>query len=193
MPLPHEQAIKAPISATPPEKDEASKGSSVPAFPPAAAPPSERAKSVGHWIHTHKNLPQSGWAGFTAYQVVRSAIASVPYGISMALTLAGLVKAEQFGKTMAEDKSAGAFKKSFGTRLNQFATSPAVKVSALVATSFTLYRGTSKVVKWVTEYLFNPKDSEETTIAKVQDLPHETWRKIKEVAPAEVSSTPVPG
>lgn len=153
--------------------------------------PSKNDEAIGKWIHRHKDLPQKSFLGFTAYQYIRSALASIPYGISMATTLAAFTKLDLIGKSMQADTAASGFKKSFGARLSQFSTFNAFRVSALVATSFTLYRGTSKLVKWLTEYLFNPKDSEQRTIEKVHDLPSETIRKVKEIAPAEVSSTPV--
>lgn len=154
-------------------------------------PPGATAQKVGHWIHQHKELPQKNLLGFTGYQFIRSAIAAVPYGASMALTLLGFTKAEMVGNKMASEAVEGTLKHSAGKRMAQFASTPAIKTAGLVATSFTLYRGTSKLVKWITEYLFNPKDSEEKTVAKVRDLPHETWRKVKEIAPAEASSTPI--
>jgi len=149
------------------------------------------AQSVGGWVHRHKNLPQGSVLGFGAYQYVRSAIASIPYGVSMALTLLGLTKMGMVGDAMAAKPSAGTVTKTVGQRMSQLANFTPIRTAAMVATSFTLYRGTSKLVKWLTEYLFNPKDSEARTIEKVRDLPHETVRKIKEIAPAEVSSTPV--
>lgn len=154
-------------------------------------PPSETARSIGHWIHTHKDIPHKGGAGFLGYQVVRSAIASIPYGISMASTLAVFTGMERAGARMVESAAKRGETSASGAALHRFATFGPVKLSALVATSFTLYRGTSKTVKWLTEYLFNPRDSEEKTVAKVRDLPNETWRKIKEIGPAEASSTPI--
>ncbi|MFZ4541342.1 MAG: hypothetical protein ACOYNL_05970, partial [Rickettsiales bacterium] len=84
-----------------------------------------------------------------------------------------------------------AFSKGFGRNMATFAKFQPAKMSALIGASFTFYRGTSKLGKWLTEYLFNPKDTEQRTAEKVDDLPQEIVRKVKEIAPAEVSSTPI--
>lgn len=165
--------------------------SPIPSLRTHDTPPGATAQKVGRWIHEHKNLPQQSFWGFTGYQYIRSVLASIPYGMSMALTLFGLSKTEQFGRNIASKAAEGSLKSNIGKGVAWTVSAPALKTSALVATSFTLYRGTSKLAKWLTEYLFNPKDSEEKTIAKVRDLPSESWRKVKEIAPAEVSSTPV--
>lgn len=164
----------------------------VPAYETKADPndpPGPIAKSVAHWIHQHPQAHKHG-AGFVAYQFIRSAIASVPYGLSMAATLAGFTLMERKGGALAKDATS-AFGKSFGRNMEAFAKFGPAKWSALIGTSFTFYRGTSKLGKWMTEYLFNPKDSEQRTAEKVDDLFPEAVRKIKEIAPAEVSSTPV--
>jgi hypothetical protein len=153
-------------------------------------PPGEMAKSVARWVHKHPEAHKHG-AGNLVYQYVRSFAASVPYGIQMALTLAAFTKMERVGQSIAENQSHGAGLQRFGRGLNAFAKFPAAKTAALVGTAFTLYRGTSKLMKWMTEYVFNPKDSEQRTAEKLHDLPEEAWRKIKEIAPAEAASTPV--
>lgn len=145
---------------------------------------------ISHWIHQHRDAPKHG-AGLWVYQIVRSAFACIPYGLSMASVLAGFAAMERKGGKMAAEAVEGTFKHGFGSRLAQFAKTPAAKMSALIGASFTFYRGSSKLAKWMTEYLFNPNDSEQRTNEKVRDLPHEMGRKIKEIAPAEVSSTPI--
>lgn len=145
------------------------------------------AMRVGHWVHEHKHTPESA-LGFTGYHFLRSAAASVPYGLSMAATWWGLEKATAASKTLAESAS---WAKNIGSGMQWFFSSTPIRLSAIIGTSFTLYRGTSKLGKWTREYLFNPADSEQTTIQKVQDYPSELWGKMKEIAPAEAASTPV--
>lgn len=148
------------------------------------------AKSVAHWVHQHPQAHKHG-AGVFIYQFLRSAVAAIPYGFSMAGILAGFTGMERLGARLANKQAASTLTKGFGRNLHGFASFGPAKWAALIGTSFTFYRGTSKLGKWMTEYLFNPKDSEARTAEKVHDLPQEAWRKIKEIAPAEVSSTPV--
>lgn len=164
--------------------------SGTPAGEGTAQPVSGFAKSAGHWIHQHRDLPRRG-VGFLGYQYIRSAIASIPYGLSMAGTLALFTKMERVGEAMAKKPEASSVAQRFGRGLNGFAKFPGARWAALIGTSFTFYRGTSKLGKWMTEYLFNPKDSEERTAQKVDDLFPEAIRKIKEIAPAESNSTPI--
>lgn len=152
--------------------------------------PGRFAKSVAHWIHKHPEAHKHG-AGNVVYQYLRSFAAAVPYGLSMAGVLAGLTGMQRFGTKLAEKEGASALTKGIGRNLNGFASFQPARMSLLIGASFTLYRGTSKLGKWMTEYLFNPRDSERRTAEKVDDLPQEAWRKIKEIAPAESSSTPV--
>lgn len=154
-----------------------------------ANPPGRIAKSIAHWIHQHPEAHKHG-AGSLVYQYTRSLVASIPYGISMALVLAGFTGMARKGDHLAEHAASG-FGKSFGRNMSTFAKFGPARAAALIGTSFTFYRGTSKLGKWMTEYLFNPKDSEAYTAEKVDDLVPEAWRKIKEIAPAESSSTPI--
>lgn len=165
----------------------------APAPPAISHMPIDRSGFVGrvsHWIDTHRDAPKHG-AGHVVYQFLRSCFACIPYALSMAGVLAGFTAMETKGGKLAADATASAFTRGFGARLKQFASTPAAKMSALIGASFTFYRGSSKLAKWMTEYLFNPKDNEQRTQEKVRDLPQEAWRKIKEIAPAEVSSTPI--
>lgn len=142
----------------------------------ATSAPSSLALRLGHVVHEHKHLPE-GAAGWGAYQFVRSAAAAVPYGISMATTWWGMNRLEGAAKT--------------GSVLKEFAASPAVRASAMIATSFTFYRTTSKTGKWLREYLFDPKDSEAQTIEKMRTLPSAAASKWGELFGPEVVSVPV--
>lgn len=153
-------------------------------------PPGAFAKSMAHWVHAHPQAHKHG-VGNLVYQYVRSLAASVPYGVSMATVLGGLVGLERLGGHMAEKEGASAITKGIGRNLKGFATFGPARWSLLIGASFTLYRGTSKLGKWLTEYVFNPKDTEERTAQKIHDLPEEMGRKVKEIGPAEASSTPV--
>jgi len=150
-------------------------------------------RGVAHWIHEHPTFTNSNPIGYTGYQFVRSALASVPYGVSMAATWLGMKNLGELGESIAKagELSGSGWKRSFGTHMHGFATYKPAVASAMIGTSFTLYRGTSKIGKWANEHFFNKKDSEDQTIYKLQHFPEVLWGKIKEVAPAEVHSTPV--
>jgi hypothetical protein len=153
--------------------------------------PGGMAKSMAHWIHAHPEAHSRTLLGRLVYQFTRSFVASIPYGLSMAGVLAGLYGSQKMGEKMAGNTQATSLWRGIGRNIAGFASFGPAKSALLIGTSFTLYRGTSKLGKWMTEYLFNPKDTEARTAEKVQDLPQEAWRKIKEIAPAESSSTPI--
>lgn len=160
---------------------------------PQAAQASGLTRGVAHWIHQHPTITSDNLIGYTGYQFVRSAVASVPYGFSMAATWLGMKNLGELGKGMAEagEASGSLWKAAFGKNLHGLVTYKPVLMSAMIGTSFTLYRSTSKIGKWTNEYLFNNKDTEEQTVEKLQNLPGVVWGKIKEVAPGELHSTPV--
>lgn len=166
--------------------------------------PSNFALSLGHWIDQHRDITSKNPVGYTAYQIARSAIACVPYGFSMAGTWLGFQNLHEAGAKMAGvdvakivDKSAlitdakKGFKGKFGYRMAQFTGPNPVRVATMIATSFSLYRGTSKLGKWTNDYLFDKDDTEQQTVEKIKDYPSVLWGKIGEVAPAEFNSTPV--
>lgn len=194
-PVEREEALSFTNPAEAPAKVATAKAPPRPDDPNPAnndKPASALTKATAHWIHGHREAPKAFWG--VPYQYLRSLIAATPYGVSMATTLAAFVWAERKGADLAkgiEKASEGTLTQKFGLRLKQFSSAPAIRTAGLVATSFTLYRGTSKLVKWMTEYLFNPKDSEEQTVEKIKDLPYEAVRKVKEISPAEWNSTPI--
>jgi|GEM_PF-2407972 len=149
------------------------------------------ARSVGSWIYHHKSFTDTNPIGYTAYQFARSAAASTPYGVSMAVTWLGFDKAMQYGQALEKAATSGPAAKAFGQRLAQFTAPGPVRLSAMVATSFTLYRATSKLGKWVNETLTDPDNTEAQTINKLHEMPKALWSKIGEVWPAEVNSTPI--
>lgn len=194
-----------PATAVADQKDEqntAQPGVAVPTLPPhhpqathaeqldVNGPPGPIAKSVAHWIHQHPQAHNRTLFGRTVYQFLRSAAASTPYGLSMAGVLAGLTGMERYGNKLTQ-AGKSSLTQGIGRNLKGFAGFQPARLSLLIGASFTLYRGTSKLGKWLTEYLFNPKDSEARTAEKVDDLPQELIRKVKEIAPAEAASTPV--
>jgi hypothetical protein len=151
--------------------------------------PSDRARKIGQWVHEHKDITSNNLFGYTGYQYLRSAVAAVPYGFSMAGTwlafdkLAGVAgRAEEAAKAAGRAGTAAKYSK-------MYLTSPLMRTSAMIGTSFSLYRATSKIGKWVNEYLFDPKDSLETTIDKVEHLPEELKHKMSEVYLPEFHST----
>lgn len=147
--------------------------------------PSAAARSLAEWIHAHKGATSSHPVGYLGYQYVRSAVASVPYGFSMALTYLGFNHLSKKFKAMPSAKRLG----SPAYYASAFFSEPIMQTGAMIGTSFTLYRATSKIGKWVNEYLFNPEDSLETTIEKVQQLPAMLKEKAKEVYLPEAHST----
>ncbi len=157
-----------------------------------ARAPSQFSVSLGKWIHKHKDLPDS-FPGYTGYQYARSVAAGVPYGISMAATWLGMSKLAKAGEAIAKaGEAAGSpLKAGIGTHIHKFASFRPVVASAMIGTSFTLYRGTSKLGKWTKQHLFDKNDSEEQTIEKLQHYPTDLKNKFREVSPAEWSSTPV--
>lgn len=154
-------------------------------------PASGLSQALGSWIHEHKGITDSNPVGYTAYQFLRSAVAAAPYGVSMAATWLAFEKMGQYGAKLAETETKGSTSEIFGRRLAQFVRTPAVRSSAMIGTSFSLYRGTSKIGKWVNDSLFNEKDTEAQTVSKLEQLPSALWGKICEVMPAEIHSTPV--
>lgn len=141
-------------------------------------PQSDFAVRLGTWIHDHKHATSDNLFGYTTYQYLRSCVASVPYGLSMA------------GTWLAFDKTAKWSAGKPGLKyLNMYAASPLMRLSAMIGTSFSLYRATSKIGKWVNEHLFDPEDSLETTIDKVEHLPESLKRKVDEVYLPEFHST----
>lgn len=163
----------------------------LPKVEPQSAPAGALSQSLGSWIHEHKGITDSNPVGYTVYQFLRSAAAAAPYGVSMAATWLAFEKMGKYGGHLAETALKGSTSEIFGTRLKQFCTTPAVRSSAMIGTSFSLYRGTSKIGKWVNESLFNEHDTEAQTVQKLEQLPSALWGKICEVMPAEIHSTPV--
>ena len=113
--------------------------------------PGAFARNVGGWIDNHKKVTSNNPVGYTTYQYVRSAVASVPYGFSMAGTWLGFQKLHELGAGMAGvDKARIAsgealvtdavkgFKGTFGYRMSQFTAHPATRTAAMVGTSFSL-------------------------------------------------------
>lgn len=133
------------------------------------------AAATGRWIHTHKNDLDKP-AGFLGYQVIRSALASIPYGFATAAVWDGFEALSQKAKPRFSSAS-------------KLLNSP-MRDIAMIAVGFTFYRGSIKLIKSIKEQLFNPGNSEEDTIREVQNIGETTLNKIKEIAPAEVNSTP---
>lgn len=134
------------------------------------------AASVGRWIHRHKDSTDKP-VGFVTYQVIRNALAAIPYGIATVLVSDGFNK---MTSKAVENNS---------PNVARFLRSP-VKDVAMIAAGFTLYRGTLKLVRYVKESLFDPKDSEAQTIDEVRHIGSTIAEKVKEIAPAEINSTP---
>lgn len=140
--------------------------------------PTERQVAMGKWLHKHRNATE-GPVGYLGYQIVRNTLAAIPYGIATALTWVGFEKV-----------AAAASKSNPESMIAKAARSP-IRDVAMIATGFTFFRGTLKVVRFMKERLFDPKDSEAQSIKEVQDFGANLKDTLKEVSPAEVAATPV--
>ncbi|MCI5049672.1 MAG: hypothetical protein MRY32_05000 [Rickettsiales bacterium] len=159
-----------------------------------ASPPTHHsafATNVGTWIHNHKTITDKNPIGYLGYQYIRSCFAAAPYGVSMAGTWLGFQKLQEYGAKMDMNPKLSESQRAFGRRMAQVTAYKPIRAAAMIGTSFSLYRGTSKLGKWVNESLFNPNDDKEKTISEVEHLPENLWHKVKEVAPAEFNATPV--
>jgi len=141
-------------------------------------PATAREIAMGKWFHRHSHATD-GFAGYMGYQIFRNICAAIPYGAATAATWMGLEKVA----TMATAKNVN-------SNIAKLARSP-LRDIAMIAAGFTLFRGTLKVVRYTKERLFNPHHTEEQAIAEVQNIVPSLKETLKEVAPAEVASTPV--
>lgn len=159
---------------------------------PEKPQPGPWAVSIGGWVHRNKDLTDH-LGGYTLYQYLRSAAAGIPYGISMPTTWYGMHKLAQAGERMqkAGEAAGSAWKSAVGMNLHKFASAKPVVASAMIGTSFTFYRGTSKMGNWVRQHLFDPNDTQDQTIEKVQYFWTDLRSKFHEISPAEIHSTPV--
>ncbi|PZP84864.1 MAG: hypothetical protein DI582_07660 [Azospirillum brasilense] len=167
-----EQAVAAPAlnPATTPEP---------PAPTPPAAEPSAFDKKLGTFIYNHRDVTTRP-VGHVGYQMLRNLTAAVPYGLATAGVWHGFEKLTQ--------KTANATSE-FGKGVNGLARSP-VRDIAMIAAGFTFYRGTLRFVRYTKERLFNPENTLEQSISEVQNFGKNAADTIKEIAPAEVNSTP---
>ncbi len=164
----------------------------------SAKPATARQVAIGKWVHRHAHATD-GIGGFLGYQIIRNSLAAIPYGVATAATWMGLEKlaerssakfvATQAEKGVAAEAALAQLQKT-PTTMMRFARSP-IRDVAMIAAGFTLFRGTLKVVRYMKERLFNPNHTEEQTIQEVQNVGSNLKETLKEVAPAEVASTPV--
>lgn len=155
--------------------------------PDAPAAPTAKQVALGKWLHKHRGATE-GTGGFLGYQVIRNGLAAIPYGIATAAVWLGMERAAEYADTHANrDLAKGAAPKVSSTA--RLMRSPLRDV-AMIATGFTLFRGTLKVVRYMKERLFNPGHTEEQSINEVRNFKENLVDSLKEVAPAEVASTP---
>lgn len=146
----------------------------------ASKAPTPDQVALGKWIHKHRNATE-GLGGFLGYQIIRNSLAAIPYGIATAGVWLGMQK-------LAEHSEKG-LPKGQESFIGKTMRSPLRDV-AMIAAGFTLFRGTLKVVRYMKERLFDPQHTEEQTIQEVRDLKGNLIDTLKEVAPAELASTP---
>ena len=131
------------------------------------------AQSVGHFIHTHRNVTH-GPLTFIPYEFTRAAAASVPYGFGMAFWHHAFTATK--AATQGMEEVAG-LKGLLGRNTHRFASSPMSAVFQ-IATGFTMYRFTGGTVKAMRNKLFDqdPNKTEAQTVYDVQHL----WDHIKD-------------
>ncbi len=129
----------------------------------------------GKWVHKHKNATES-LGGFLGYQIIRNALAAIPYGVATAGVWLGMEKIAE--KTADKNPNIASAMRS------------PLRDVVMIAAGFTLFRGTLKVVRFMKERLFNPAHTEEQSIQEVQNFKENLKDTFREVAPAEVASTP---
>lgn len=155
--------------------------------------PTENEIALGKWVHKHRRATE-GVGGFLGYQIIRNALAAIPYGVATAavwltgekLAEKSLMKANP-GWNPADAKTKDLLKHTTNTAA--LVRSPLRDV-VMIATGFTLFRGTLKVVRYMKERLFDPNHTEEQSIREVQQFGEHLKDTLKEVTPAEVASTP---
>lgn len=153
---------------------------SIPTLAPREDPPGAIAQTLGGFIHRHRDATTRP-LGHMTYQIARNLAAAVPYGLATALTWTG------FEKLAA--RTAGAEAGTVRAGVNALARSP-VRDIAMIAAGFTLYRGTLRFVRYTKERLFNPDNSLEKSVDEIQHFGSHALDTIKEIAPAEINSTP---
>jgi hypothetical protein len=146
---------------------------------PAAQP---QLHGMAEWVHDNRDATKNP-VGHTIYQVIRNLCAAVPYGIATVGVWSGFERLEKYAVPRAATSS-------FFEGVRKFAKSPAKDI-AMIAAGFTLYRGTLKLVKFTKERLFNPENTEADTKREVEHFGDNLVKDFKEIAPAEVNSTPI--
>lgn len=142
--------------------------------------PAQPLTGMAKWVHEHRHATDKP-AGFIAYQVVRNMLAAIPYGFATIATWAGFEKIAKVTE--------GAEKGYFTSGAHKLAKSP-LRDIAMIAAGFTLYRGTLKWVRYTKERLFNADHTEEQTKQAVDNFASNLKADFKEIAPAEMNSTP---
>jgi hypothetical protein len=151
---------------------------------PAVSPPEAylaRPSAMGDFLYRHRKIADNP-AGHVGFQIIRNMLAAIPYGIATAAVWEGFEKiAARTGKATAG---------TFGSAINGISRSP-VRDIAMIATGFTLYRGTLKYVRIMKEHLFNPDYTREDADRAAQNIGKKSKETLVEIAPAEINSTPI--
>ena len=142
----------------------------------------------GKWLYKHRDATE-GVGGFLGYQIVRNALAAVPYGIATAGVWLGMEKYAQHATLKANPGMQLGETPKIVPHSAQLMRSPLRDV-AMIAAGFTLFRGTLKVVRYMKERLFDPKHTEEQAIQEAQNFTTNLKDTFNEVSPAEIASTP---
>lgn len=158
-----------------------------PEHPSVDPAPTANQVAWGKWIHKHRAATE-GVGGFLGYQIIRNSLAAIPYGIATAAVWVGMERAAEYADARVNKAGAqGAVPHASATA--KLMRSPLRDV-AMIAAGFTLFRGTLKVVRYMKERLFDPNHTEEQSIHEVQHFKENLVDSLKEVAPAEIASTP---
>lgn len=128
--------------------------------------------AIGKWAYSHKDFVNNNPVGYLPYQWLRSAAASVPYGIGSAIVFMGT------RKLMPEP----------GRVVDKFESG--LKLALQIGGSFTFYRTFSKAGKAVKDDIFDPNKSEAETIEAVNRAGSTYLQAVTNQLPAEASSVP---
>jgi hypothetical protein len=128
--------------------------------------------ALGNWAYDHQDFMRHNPLGYLPYQYVRSAIASIPYGIGAALAYKGL-------RTIAPEAGRSVDKWESG-----------FKAALQIGASFTFYRTFSKAAKATFEDVFDPQKSREEVQEAVSHAGQTFWSGVRNELPAEAESVP---
>ncbi len=143
--------------------------------PAQSDPPGALATTAGTFAYNHRNFFTHNPIGNTAYQFIRSAVASVPYGIG--------ASAVWTAKNMALQNV------EKGSHLESLLKSPLL-FAAQIAASFTFYRTGSFTMRRMYERVLDNDNSREDTIKEAAEIPKNFFNDFRSNLAVQASSVP---